>query len=85
MFSPGMHAGVVQIPQLGALVLRIPLAEFVAEGEDALLGARLFLVAAGAADAGVEAVLGDRLQQRHRLRRVARVGQRIAQAHACRA
>ncbi len=81
MFSPGMDAGVIQVPQFGTLRLRVPLAEFVAEGKDALLGAGLFLVAAGAADAGVELVLGDRFQQRHRLGRVARIGLRVAQAH----
>ncbi len=72
MFSPWMHARVVDVPQLRALVLRIPLAELVAEGEDALLGARLFLVAPRTAHAGIEAELGDGLQQRHRLERVAR-------------
>src|SRR5712692_2308248 len=60
------HAGVVEVPQLRALVLRIPLAELVAEREYALLGARFFLVAARPADGGIEAELGDRLQQRHR-------------------
>jgi hypothetical protein len=57
------------------------LAEFVAEGKDAFLRARLFFVAAGAADAGVETVFGDRFQQGHGLGRVARIGLRIAQAH----
>src|SRR3954453_1960891 len=41
-----------EVPELGALVLRVPLAELVAEGEDALLGAGLVLVAAGAAGGG---------------------------------
>src|SRR5438445_6503757 len=59
---------VVQAPQLWPLVLRVPLAELVAEREHALLGARLFLVAARPADRGIETELGDRLQQRHRLR-----------------
>ena len=63
---------VVQVPQLGPLRLRIPLAELVAEGEHPLLGSRLLLVAAGAAERGVELVLADRAQQRHRLQRVAR-------------
>ena len=49
----------------GPLVLRLPLAEAVAVREDALLGARLLLVAPGAADQRVEAVLLDRLEQRH--------------------
>src|SRR6266853_1843777 len=62
------HAGVVKTPQLRALVLRVPLAEFVAERKHAFLGARLFLVSAGPADRGIETELGDRLQQRYRLR-----------------
>src|SRR6267143_1683305 len=66
----GMHARVVQAPELGPLVARVPLAEFVAQREHALLGARLFLVAPRAADRGVEAELGDRLEQRHGLRRI---------------
>src|SRR5690606_5764824 len=45
---------VVEVPQLGALVLRVPLAEVVAEGEDPLLGPGLLLVAPGAAEDGVE-------------------------------
>ncbi len=78
--SPAVHARVVQIPQLGALVLRIPLAELVAEREHALLCARLLLVAPRAADAGVETEFGDGFEQRHRLRGVAAVG-RAAQPH----
>ena len=62
---------VVEAPQLRALVLRVPLAELVAEAEDALLGPRLLLVAAGAAEHGVEAVLLDGVQQRDRLQAVA--------------
>jgi hypothetical protein len=84
MFSPLWHAGVEQVPQLGALVLRVPAAEFVAEGKDALLGAGLFLVAAGAADAGVEAELLDGFEQRHRLVLVARLVGRLEHA-PCRA
>ena len=56
-------AAVVEVPELGALVLRVPLAEAVAEGEDPLLGPRLLLVAAAAAEDGVEAVLLDPLEQ----------------------
>src|SRR5579871_4316185 len=41
-------AGVVEAPQLGALVARVPLPELVAQGEDALLGPRLLLVAPAA-------------------------------------
>ena len=40
--SRPVAAGVVQVPQFGALVLRVPLAELVAEAHDALLGAGLF-------------------------------------------
>ena len=69
-----MHAGVEQVPDFRPLGLRIPLAELVAEREDAFLGARLFLVAPSAADAGVEAEFLDRFQQRHRLRGIARIG-----------
>jgi hypothetical protein len=50
---------VVEAPQLGALVLGVPLAEVVAEAEHPLLGPGLLLVAAGAAERGVEAVLLD--------------------------
>src|SRR5918994_1220177 len=65
-------APVVEVPQLRALLARVPLAEVVAEGEHALLGAGALLVAAGAAERGVEAVLGDRVEQRRRLQPVAR-------------
>src|SRR5467141_777819 len=61
------HSRVVQAPELGSLVLRVPLAELVAEREHALLGARLFLVAPRAADRGVERKLSDRFEQGHRL------------------
>ena len=63
---------VVERPDLGALVLRVPLAELVAEREEALLGARLLLVAAGAAHHRVEPVLLDRVEQRRGLQPVAR-------------
>ncbi|OLT53477.1 hypothetical protein BJF88_11290 [Cellulosimicrobium sp. CUA-896] len=49
-------APVVEVPQLGPLVARVPLAELVAQREHALLGARLLLVAAPAAEHGVEPV-----------------------------
>ena len=63
---------VVEVPELRALVLRVPLAELVAEREEALLGARLLLVAAGAAHDRVESVRLDRVEQRGRLEPVAR-------------
>src|SRR2546429_3284562 len=65
-------APVVDVPQLGALVARVPAAEVVAEREDALLGPRALLVAARAAERGVEPVLLDRVEQRYGLQPVAR-------------
>src|SRR3954449_4667668 len=65
-------ARVVDVPQLGALRTRVPLAEVVAEAEDALLRAGALLVAPGPAHRGVEAVLLDRVEQRRRLQLVAR-------------
>ena len=65
-------AAVVDVPELGPLVLRVPLAELVAEGEEALLGACLLLVAPGAAHHRVELVLLDRVEQRRGLQPVAR-------------
>src|SRR3954447_5140804 len=50
---------VVEVPQLGALVARVPLAELVAEAEDPLLGPGLLLVAPGPAEDGAELVLAD--------------------------
>ena len=52
---------VVEAPQLGPLVLRVPPVLRRAEREDALLRARALLVAARAAEGGVEAVLVQRL------------------------
>src|SRR4029078_2355344 len=50
-------ARVVEAPELRALALRIPAVLRAAEREHALLGARFLLVAAGAAERGVEGVL----------------------------
>ncbi len=63
---------VVERPEFGPLVLRIPLTELVAEAEEALLGAGLLLVAAGPTEGGVEAVLLDGVEQRRGLQAVAR-------------
>src|SRR5699024_5091824 len=52
---------VVQTPQLRSLVLRVPLAEVVTVGVDALLGASLLLVPAAAPERGGEPVLLDRM------------------------
>ncbi len=54
---------VVEVPELRPLVLRVPAVVPVAEGVDALLGARLLLVAAGPAERGVELVLREGLEQ----------------------
>ena len=66
-----VDAAVVEVPQLRPLILRVPLAERVAEGVDALLGARLLLVAPRAAESRVEAALGERVQQRAGLQQAA--------------
>ena len=58
-----VDAAVVEGPQLGALHLGVPLAELVAVGVDALLGAGLLLVAAAATEGGGEAVLLDGVEQ----------------------
>src|SRR5436309_988491 len=65
-------ARVVEAPQLGPLRARVPLAEVVAEAEDALLRAGTLLVAARAAHRRVEAVLLDSVEERRRLQLVAR-------------
>src|SRR5699024_11065972 len=54
---------VVELPQFRPLGAGVPGTEGVAEGEDPLLGAGLLLVAPGAAEYGVEAVLLDAAQQ----------------------
>src|SRR3954467_520360 len=65
-------ARVVEVPQLRPLRTRVPLAEVVAEAEDALLRACALLVAARSSHGGVELVLLDRVEQRRRLQLVAR-------------
>ena len=52
--------GVVEVPQLRPLVLGVPLAELVAEREDALLGPRFLLLAPRPAEGGVELVAAAR-------------------------
>ena len=58
---PLVDLAVVDAPQLRALVLRIPAVGLVTEGVDPLLGTGLLLVAAGAAEGGIEAVFVERL------------------------
>src|SRR5699024_8474977 len=55
-----------QIPQLGPLFFWIPAILCIAKGKDALLGPRLFLIAARAANGGIEAVFVQRLLERLR-------------------
>ena len=62
-----MLARVVEVPQLGTLILGVPAMLRGAEGEDALLGARLLFVAPRAAERRVEAVFVQRLLQGLRL------------------
>ena len=65
-----VDARIVDVPQLRTLVLRIPLVELVAEGEDALLGTALLFIAAGTAESGIEAVFVEGLEQGLRLHEV---------------
>ena len=58
-----MYAAVVDVPELGALVLGVPLVELVAEAEDAFLGPRLLLVATGSAEGCIELILVQRIEQ----------------------
>ena len=77
-------APVVERPQLGPLRLGVPLAEVVAERQHPLLGPRPLLVAAGAAEGRVEAVLLDGVEQRDRLQPVARGARPALLGHAAR-
>jgi hypothetical protein len=54
-----VEAPVIKIPDLGTLIFGIPLAETVAEAEEALFGPGFFLITSGPSNAGVEAVLLD--------------------------
>ena len=62
---------VVQRPRFGPLRPRIPLAELVAEAQDALLGAGAFLVTTRTAEGGVETAGLQRVEQRAGLLTVA--------------
>ncbi len=56
-----VDAGVVGAPQLRALVPGVPAMLRIAEREDAFLGAGLLLIAAGASERGIEAILAEGL------------------------
>ena len=60
-------AGIEQVPQFRPLILGIPLALRIAKRVNALLGARLFLVAPRSAKCRVESTRRKRVQQRFRL------------------
>src|SRR5688500_12414502 len=64
---PRLQPAVQQVPGLGTLAFRIPLAVRVADREYALLGARALFVAAGAADGGVKVARLEGVEQRLRL------------------
>src|ERR1019366_2582179 len=66
----GVEARIEEVPDLRALVLRIPLAEAVTETEEAFFGAGFLLVAASAADAAVKTELLDGREQRGNLQTV---------------
>ena len=68
----GVLASVEEVPEFGALVFRIPLAEVVAMREEAFFGTSLFFITASAAEAGVVLVLLDRVEERDGLKFVAR-------------
>src|SRR4029077_9726332 len=63
-------ARVVERPELGALLARVPAVLRRAEREDALLGTAPLLVTPRATEGGVEAVAVERLAQRLRLHHV---------------
>ena len=65
-------ATVEEVPQLRALILRIPLPVLVTEAIDALFGAGFLLVAPSASEQRVELVITNRPQKRGRLQSVAR-------------
>src|SRR5438270_2487473 len=62
---------VVEVPQFRALVLRVPLAEGIAEGVDPLLGARLLLVTPRTAESRVVTAGFQSVEQRARLQQTA--------------
>src|SRR6185369_3053836 len=69
----GIDPRIVEVPQLGALIFGIPLTELVTKGEEALLRARLFLVAPRAADGGIEAMVAKAGQQSLRFEEAATI------------
>ena len=62
-----VHAAVEQIPELGPLVLGVPLSEAVAKRINPLFGSRLFLIAARTAKRRIKTTFGQGIEQRPRL------------------
>ena len=73
-------ARIEQIPQLGALIFRLPLTKAVTVAKNALLGACLLFIAPCAANQSIKTELFNRFQERDRLMRIARFVWR-AKAH----
>ena len=66
-----LHPPIEEIPQFGALVLGIPLAEVIAVGKEALFRSGLLFVTTSTAKDGVEFVLFDRVEQGRGLESIA--------------
>src|SRR5580704_1991151 len=66
-----LYAAVEQIPQLGPLILRIPLTQPIPERKDAFLGSRLLLIPPGAAERGVIISFAQSIEQRLSLKQPA--------------
>ena len=66
-----IDAGIEQVPDFGPLIFRVPLAEVVAETEEAFLRAGLFLVAPRAANQTIKLKFLNRREQRGNLQLVA--------------
>ena len=77
----GRDSRIPEIPELGALITRIPATKPIAHREHALLGARFFFVAAGAAKTAIKPMRFDGIQECDRLRRITRAGW-VSQAHS---
>jgi len=72
---------VEDVPKLGALVLRVPLAELIAMAEEALLGAGFLFIATTTAEAGVELMLFNGVEQGDGLQLVAAGGVAVLFLH----
>src|SRR5665213_3820498 len=66
-----IHPGVVEVPEFGALIFRIPLAKLIAEGIDAFLGAGLLFVPPRPPECGVVTTGGETVEQRAGLQETA--------------